>query len=310
MRDDSPGPYLGRFAPSPTGPLHFGSLLAATASYLEARRAGGRWQLRIDDIDPPREAPGQREAIPQTLEAFGFEWDGPILYQSQQTERYQAAIEQLKTQQAAYPCACTRKEVKAAAKAGLDGPIYPGSCRQGLPAGREARAIRMSTEKARIEFEDTLQGRIEVDLDAQMGDFIIHRADGFFAYHLAAAVDDGAPEISHVVRGIDLLYSTPRQIHLMQALGLTPPVYMHIPVALAADGQKLSKQTGAQAIDPQYSAQWLHQALQALQQPIPASLRKDRCSAIWDWAMAYWDPTPLQGIGEVSHSVWDPATLR
>ncbi|MEA5445795.1 tRNA glutamyl-Q(34) synthetase GluQRS [Gammaproteobacteria bacterium AB-CW1] len=295
-------PYTGRFAPSPTGPLHFGSLLAATASYLEARRHGGRWLLRIDDIDPPREAAGARDEIPRTLEAFGFEWDGPIILQSTHLDRYQAALEQLLAGGLAYPCACTRREVRAVAREGVDGPIYPGTCRNGMPPGREGRAIRLSTHEAQIEFKDDYQGPIAVDLEAQMGDFVIRRADGLFAYHLAAAVDDGDGEISHVVRGIDLLYSAPRQIHLMHCLGLTPPCYAHLPVILNREGQKLSKQTGATGLDTGQAPALLFHALRTLGQAIPEPLQGATLEEIWAWALEHWDSEPLQGrdvIGEV-----------
>lgn len=295
-----PGPPAGRFAPSPTGPLHFGSLLAATASYLEARRLGGRWYLRIDDIDPSREAPGARDAIPRCLEAFGFEWDGPIRYQSQQLPRYQDALERLLADGLAYPCACTRREVKAHAREGVDGPIYPGTCRQGLPPGRQGRAVRMLTRGTRIRFDDTLQGPIETDLEADMGDFVIRRADGLMAYHLAAAVDDGAPDISHVVRGLDLLYSTPRQIHVMEALGLSVPHYSHIPVVLNQERQKLSKQTGAAALDPDHPAEQLLRALKHLRQAPPDALADADLNAVWDWAFEHWNPSRLTGVKETS----------
>ncbi|MCP1726959.1 glutamyl-Q tRNA(Asp) synthetase [Natronospira proteinivora] len=303
-------PHVGRFAPSPTGPLHFGSLLAATASYLQAHRAGGQWRLRIEDIDPPREQPGAREAIPAVLSRFGFAWDGPIQYQSDHLPCYQKALEQLLESGWAYPCACTRREVREAGRQGPDGPIYPGTCRQGLPPGRQGRSIRLSTQDSEASFQDSLQGRIQLDLERDMGDFVIRRADGLIAYHLAAAVDDGDPEITHVVRGIDLLYSTPRQIWLMQCLGLTPPRYAHIPVALSLDGQKLSKQTGAQALDPERPSPSLHQALQALGQAIPPELQTAPLDEIWDWAHANWDPAPLKGRKEIDYPVWEKGSVR
>lgn len=287
--------YTGRFAPSPTGPLHFGSLLAATASYLEAHRHQGVWQLRIDDIDPPREAPGARDSIPATLEAFGFEWDGATTFQSSHTERYQAAVDALLREDRAYPCACTRREVKAKAKDGIDGPVYPGTCQHGLPAGREGRSVRVRTDPGEVCFEDAFQGSIHVDMARDIGDFVIRRADGLFAYHLAAAVDDGAPEITHVIRGIDLLYSTPRQIHLMQALGLAVPHYGHLPVVLNREGQKLSKQTGAEGLDDSHPGPQLHAALRALAQNPPDELATAPVPRIWEWAREHWDPTPLHG---------------
>lgn len=292
---DPPPSYAGRFAPSPTGPLHFGSLLAATASYLEAHRHHGTWQLRIDDIDPPREAPGARDRIPRALEAFGFEWDGAIVYQSQNVEAHAAALEQLLSGDLAYPCACTRREVKEAASDGIDGPVYPGTCREGLPPGREGRSIRARTRSEDLPFEDAFQGTVRVNMARDIGDFVIRRADGLFAYHLAAAVDDGAMDITHVVRGIDLLYSTPRQIHLMQALGLDVPRYAHLPVVLNSEGQKLSKQTGAEGLNETRPGPQLHTALRTLAQNPPADLATAPIPEIWQWARSHWDPRPLQG---------------
>ncbi|MDQ2069152.1 tRNA glutamyl-Q(34) synthetase GluQRS [Natronospira bacteriovora] len=293
----------GRFAPSPTGPLHFGSLLAATASYLQARSQGGHWYLRIDDIDPPREAPGARDDIPRVLEAFGFQWDGPIRYQSQHLAQYHAAIRQLLDAGLAYPCACTRREIREQGRQGPDGPIYPGTCRHGLAPGREGRAIRALTRNARIRFQDALQGTIDTDLEANMGDFVIRRADGLVAYHLAAAVDDGSDDIGEVIRGIDLLPSTPRQIHLMQQLGLVAPRYGHIPLALSPGGQKLSKQTGALPLDPSQPGPQLFQALRHLRQAPPDHLARASLPEIWQWAFSHWQMKALAGQDRTGEAV-------
>jgi len=241
--------YVGRFAPSPTGPLHFGSLVAALASWLDARRHGGRWLLRMEDLDPPREVPGAADAILRTLEAFGLTWDGPVLYQSTRQAAYEAALEQLRAAGLAYDCGCTRREVAEAGKPGLDGPIYPGTCRNGLPPGKSPRAVRVRSEADPIEFTDRQQGPIGQDVAREVGDFVIRRADGLYAYQLAAVVDDAFQGVTHVVRGADLLDSTPRQILLQRRLGLPTPAYLHHNLVLTPQGEKLSKQTHAPPVD-------------------------------------------------------------
>ena len=243
------GGYVGRFAPSPTGPLHFGSLVAALASYEEARAAGGHWLVRMEDLDKPREQPGAADDILRALEALGFEWDGPVLYQSARLERYRAIAHDLAQRGFAYPCACTRRELEDSALA-LDGArIYPGTCRHGLPPGRSARALRLRTHDAPIGFNDAVQGRIEQRVEHEVGDFVLLRADGVVAYQLAVVADDLDQDVTHVVRGADLLDSTARQIHLQRLLGARAPRYAHVPVALNAAGEKLSKQTGARPLD-------------------------------------------------------------
>ena len=240
--------YRGRFAPSPTGPLHFGSLVAAVASYLEAQYHQGVWLLRMEDLDIPREVPGAADEILTTLDAYGFEWHGSVLYQSQRTEAYASALEKLQEYHWIYPCACTRREIADSALHGLDGLIYPGTCRNGLAEGKTARAWRIKTESAVIAFEDAIQGHIAHNLALDIGDFVLKRADGYYAYQLAVVVDDDFQNVSHVVRGADLLDSTPRQIFLQQKLSLATPEYAHIPVATNAQGEKLSKQTLATAL--------------------------------------------------------------
>jgi glutamyl-Q tRNA(Asp) synthetase len=241
--------YVGRFAPSPTGPLHFGSLVAALASYLEARAANGRWLVRLDDLDQQRTQPGAAGGILRALERLGLEWDGPVLAQSSCIERYRAALDELTRDGLAYPCACTRKELEDSALA-IDGArIYPGTCRRGLAPGKTARALRLRTHGAPIGFADAIQGWVEQRVEQEVGDFVLRRADGIIAYQLAVVVDDMDQGVTHVVRGADLLDSTARQIHLQRLLGARKPHYAHVPVALNASAEKLSKQTGARPLD-------------------------------------------------------------
>ncbi len=241
--------YVGRFAPSPTGPLHFGSLVAALASYMEARAANGKWLLRMEDLDAPREQTGAADQILRALDRLGFEWDGPVLRQSARVARYGAAIEDLARRGFAYGCCCTRKELEDSALA-IDGSrIYPGTCRHGLAAGKSARAVRLRTHAVPIGFVDRIQGRIEQRVEKEIGDFVLLRADGIYAYQLAVVLDDLDQGVTEVVRGADLLDSTARQIHLQRILGAPTPGYAHVPVAVNAAGDKLSKQTGAQPLD-------------------------------------------------------------
>ncbi len=282
--------YRGRFAPSPTGPLHFGSLVAAVGSYLDARTQGGAWLLRMEDVDTTRNVPGAAEGILATLEAFGFAWDGPVLWQSTRLEAYAAALEQLKTAGLAYPCACSRKEIadSATQPAADGGMVYPGTCRAGLAPGRSARAWRLHVENAAISFVDRLQGRQEQQLARDVGDFVLRRADGLFAYQLAVTVDDDFQGISDIVRGADLLASTPRQIWLQRCLGYATPAYAHLPVASNAAGEKLSKQTLAPALEPAAAAASLCAALRFLGQPVPAELARASVPEVWAWAFAHW----------------------
>ena len=288
-------PYRGRFAPSPTGPLHLGSLAAAVGSYLEAQLHGGHWYLRIEDLDPPREIPGAADAILRTLEKLGFCWDGPVVYQSQRLEAYAAAAAHLEKQGVAFPCACSRSEIADSGVIGLEGPIYPGTCRDGLPAGKLGRSLRLRVPQRSIRFEDLLQGEVTQDLAQDIGDFILRRADGGYAYQLAVVVDDAWAGITHVVRGADLLLSTPRQIYLHQLLGNPLPQYVHLPVALNLEGEKLSKQTHAPAVDDQEPSQALWQALSFLHQEPGEALQGASIEKIWSWARDHWDPSCLSG---------------
>jgi len=285
---DSNKPYIGRYAPSPTGPLHFGSLVAAVASYLDARSHDGRWLLRMEDLDKPREMPGAADGILHMLDAYGFEWDGSILYQSQRHERYQSVLDRLIVADWVYPCNCSRREVAEIARAGIEGPVYPGTCRDGLSRKRAARAWRIKTDAAHLVFKDQIQGMFDHCMQRDVGDFILKRADGQFAYQLAVVVDDADQGITHVVRGADLLNSTSRQILLQYSLHLPSPHYAHIPVVAGLDGQKLSKQTGAQAISTDNAGLMLVQAMRFLGMHTPDDLEKDSLDAIWHWAKLHW----------------------
>lgn len=288
--------YRGRFAPSPTGPLHFGSLAAAVGSYLEAKQHHGIWLVRMEDLDTPRIMPGAADGILRTLERFGLHWDEEVIYQSQRTAAYDAALQHLQTIGMVYPCSCTRKEIADSALHGIDGQIYPGTCRNGLPAGREGRAWRVRTDNQAIEFIDALQGRISQHLEDEIGDFVVKRADGLFAYQLAVVVDDAFQGITHIVRGADLLASTPRQIHLQHLLGHPVPHYMHLPIAVNKQGEKLSKQTLAAPVNDSNPAPTLLHALRFLKQHPPAELAGNGVDEILRWAVTHWNNTPLKHI--------------
>lgn len=281
---------VGRFAPSPTGALHFGSLVAAVGSYCLARRAGGRWLVRIEDLDAPRVVPGAAADILRTLEVLGFRWDGEVVRQSGRQEAYLAALEQLRAQGLLYDCACSRKEILASAPhPGDEGPVYPGTCRQGLPTGRQARAVRVRVPEGTIGFVDGVCGRCEQNLAMAVGDFVLRRADGLFAYQLAVVVDDAASGVNQVVRGADLLGSTPRQIFLLESLGFPVPAYFHLPLVLNADGSKVSKRYGP-ADNPLAGgggrAVW--NALRWLGQAVPEELRAAPPEELLAWgAMAF-----------------------
>lgn len=279
-----PSTYRGRFAPSPTGPLHFGSLVAAVASYAEARQHGGAWLLRIEDVDTPRTVAGATEAILATLAACGMQHDGAIVFQSQRDDAYHAALHQLREHKLAYPCACTRREIADSALRGIEGPVYPGTCRHDI-GSRPARAWRVDTRGARIAFDDAVQGRIEQNVETEIGDFVLYRADNLYAYQLAVVVDDAEAGITHVVRGADLLDSTPRQIYLQKLLNLPTPQYLHLPVAVNAAGEKLSKQTRAPGIERSKVLPALIDALRFLGQQPPAL---DSVPALWQWTAEHW----------------------
>ena len=278
--------YRGRFAPSPTGLLHAGSLSTAVGSYLEARSRGGEWLLRMEDLDPPREVPGAADDILRTLEAFGFEWDGEVAYQSRRHGLYRAALERLAAAGHAYACCCTRKEIAAHARRGLDGYVYPGTCRRGCPDGRLGRAWRLAVAGGERVVDDRLQGAYRQDLARDIGDFVLLRADGFWAYQLAVVVDDADQGVTDIVRGADLLVSTPRQLAVYDALGLPAPGYCHLPVLTNAAGEKLSKQTLAPAISTRDAARQLGATLELLGHAPPAGC--ESLDELWRWAVANW----------------------
>jgi len=304
--------YRGRFAPSPTGPLHFGSLVAAVGSYLEARANRGEWRLRIEDVDTPRCSGESAAAILRTLEVFGFEWDGEVVWQSQRHAAYKGALDQLKAAGAVFPCACSRKEmadsatvsqIQRLAPAPDGATLYPGTCRAGLPAGKSARAWRLAVGAAQIEFDDAIQGPVRSFLAHEAGDFVVFRADGLFAYQLAVVVDDAEAGITHVVRGADLLDSTARQIYLQQRLLLPTPIYAHLPVAVNAAGEKLSKQTHARPVNETRPGKTLVAALDFMGQGPPTDLAKASVSDIWAWAKAHWRLAAVPCSRDYVHSV-------
>jgi len=267
----------GRFAPSPSGPLHFGSLVAALASWLDARATGSRWLVRIEDLDRPRVQRGVADEILRTLDRLGLYWDGEVIFQSRRTARYEEALARLGD---AYLCGCSRREIAdSAVSLAADGAqVYPGTCRAGMPAGKTARALRVRVHGT-VAFDDRVQGRVGQDLEREVGDFVLRRADGQFAYQLAVVVDDADQGVTDVVRGADLLESTPRQIYLQRLLGLPVPRYLHVPVALDAQGAKLSKQTDARGIGRDH----LRRALGFLGQPPSETL--DEAVRLWNPAL-------------------------
>ncbi|HWQ39456.1 MAG TPA: tRNA glutamyl-Q(34) synthetase GluQRS [Burkholderiales bacterium] len=280
--------YRGRFAPSPSGPLHFGSMIAAIGSYCDARAHGGSWQLRIDDLDPPRTARGAVDAILRCLEAHALQWDGPVVFQSRRSDAYHAALHRLRQAGRVFPCACSRKEIAEIARAGGEGPVYPGTCRDGLPPGRPARALRVRVEDTTIAFDDLLQGRIERHLAREFGDFVLYRADHVYAYHLACVVDDAEEGVDHVVRGADLLDSTSRQIYLQRLLRVPTPRYLHLPVALDASGRKLSKQARARPVDPAQAPAVIGAVAAFLGQRPPADLERSTPAEALRWVVSQW----------------------
>ena len=263
--------YVGRFAPSPTGPLHFGSLVAAVASWLDARAHGGRWLVRIEDVDTTRTVPGAADEILRALEGFGLNWDGEVVWQSRRTPLYEAALERLRLRGLVYRCRCSRKEIADSAAQGVEGAIYPGTCRDAAIDAGVVAAERLRADDASLAFDDRVQGRITQDVRREVGDFILKRRDALYAYQLAVVVDDAAQGVTDVVRGADLLQSTARQILLQRLLGLPTPRYLHFPVATNARGEKLSKQTLAPAASGERAGELLRTALAFLGQPRPAA---------------------------------------
>ncbi|MGB8339866.1 MAG: tRNA glutamyl-Q(34) synthetase GluQRS [Burkholderiales bacterium] len=278
--------YRGRFAPSPTGPLHFGSLVAAAGSYLDARANNGEWLVRMEDLDTLRTAPGAADDILRTLQAFGFEWDGKVVYQSARAELYQGALEKLREQKLIYPCACSRKEIADSSIVGIDGLVYPGTCRAGIrDRNKTARTWRVYTQENINIFNDLICGGISQNIAKEIGDFVVWRVHGLASYQLAVVVDDAAQGITHVVRGADLLASTARQIYLQQLLHLPTPQYLHLPVAANERGEKWSKQTLATALNSREPLPSLRAALDFLGQPSTEVLT---LTELWQFAIANW----------------------
>jgi len=285
---------VARFAPSPTGPLHLGSLLAAVGSFLDARAHGARWLVRIEDLDTPRVVPGCADEQLRVLEAFGFEWDGEVLWQSTRREAYRAALATLESAGRIFACSCTRKELAAA---GEESPGYPGTCRRG-PTRPGATARRFRVSDTTIHFDDIFQGAQDFDLTT-CGDFVIERRDGIASYQLAVVVDDAFQGVTRVVRGADLLASTPWQLDLQSALSLPRPIYGHLPLVVEADGAKLSKSGHAVPLDPAQVSKGLTATLTLLSQQPPPELGRMPSKEVWEWAFAHWRPQALVGRTEV-----------
>lgn len=292
---------IGRFAPSPTGPLHLGSLVAAVGSYLFARQAGGLWLMRMEDLDTPRIIPGMADDILRTLEALGFTWDGEVVRQSSRTAAYEAALAELARIGMVYPCGCSRAEIARIGSAphGREGELrYPGFCRNGLPAGKSPRAIRVRVADEPVTFKDGVMGEISENLGESSGDFVVKRADGPFAYQLAVVVDDGEARVNQVVRGADLLHSTPRQIYLQRLLGFASPGYCHLPLVTGPDGAKLSKRENAVSLADgrnlrKEGGKLLFASLRFLGQKPPALLERASCREILEWGVTCFDPAVI-----------------
>jgi glutamyl-Q tRNA(Asp) synthetase len=282
--------YRGRFAPSPTGPLHFGSLVAAVGSYLEARSNHGEWLVRIENLDPLREVPGASRVILKTLDALGMEWDGEVIYQNQRYDAYRTALAVLETQNLVYRCTCSRKEIADSAHMGIDGAVYPGTCRARYSSKGYSGAWRLRTDNTMMEFNDALQGPVRQRLENDIGDFVLRRSDGIYAYQLAVVVDDAEQGVSHVVRGEDLLNSTPRQIYLQRLLQYPTLSYLHLPVAVNAQGEKLSKQNCAAPVNASDAVPQLTRAIRFLGQNPPAELMESDVASFWKWATKNWKP--------------------
>ncbi|HHZ88303.1 MAG TPA: tRNA glutamyl-Q(34) synthetase GluQRS [Chromatiaceae bacterium] len=281
--------YCGRFAPSPTGPLHFGSLVAAVSSYLQARSRQGQWLVRIDDLDPPREVPGSADDILRTLDTLEMHWDDSVVYQSSRREAYLDALADLKSRGHLYPCRCSRADVARANISSHYGPVYPLTCRTADLDWDSGYSVRVRTDASLITVADQIQTPLTQILETDLGDYVLQRADGIFAYHLATVVDDIAEGITDIVRGQDLLDSTPRQLWLYQLLDTNPPTYAHIPTAVDGNGDKLSKHTHAPPIDRSNPRSSLITALSFVGHPPPEDVGAAPLAEIWAWAIGHWD---------------------
>lgn len=298
-----PPRYRGRFAPSPTGPLHFGSLVAALGSFVDARAAGGDWLVRMEDLDRARELPGAASSILHTLEHLGLHWDEAVVYQHQRLALYRDALADLSHRSLAYPCGCSRKMIAAGAHIGPEGPVYPGTCRDGLKPGTKARTLRFRVPPGEVAILDRIRGRVALDVSTQLGDFVLHRADGIPAYQLAVVVDDAAQCINHVVRGADLLLCSLRQRLLQQALDLDSPAYAHLPLALDSQGRKLSKSAADAPLDRTDPLTSIRRAWAFLGQP-PWPVEIDRLEDVLAFAIAHWAPERIpQGSAPVSSAL-------
>ena len=285
--------YRGRFAPSPTGALHFGSLIAAVGSYLEAKSHNGEWLVRIENLDKPREIPAASHEIFRALEILGMEWDHEVIYQDQRIDSYENILTILNKRGLTYSCTCTRKEIADSSITGISGQIYAGTCRNNVQNKDRPGAVRIKTDNNIIEFEDSLHGLISQRLESETGDFILRRSDGIYAYQLAVVADDATQGITNVVRGADLLDSTPRQIYLQKLLGYSTPTYMHLPVAVNNQGEKLSKQTKAALLDISNPVKQLVEAVNFLGQESPIELLGNSVSSFWKWAIENWHPEKI-----------------
>ena len=290
----------GRFAPTPSGPLHLGSLLAAAGSYLNVRHSGGRWFLRIEDLDRNRVIPGVADQMLRVLESFGFEWDGIVEFQSNRIYIYEQALQALRAAGRCYPCRCSRSRIALQESEPGEELVYPGTCRNVPDAAQGPHALRFRTEALDVEVSlvDRLQGLVVEDCHRKAGDFVIKRRDGFIAYHLAVVVDDELQGVTEVTRGCDLLSSTPRQILLQRALGYRTPTYAHLPLLTEADGRKLAKSRRAVPLDPASAGPALWQVLGWLRQEPPTELAAAAVGEIWAWALPNWRPERLVGLRE------------
>lgn len=299
--------YRGRFAPSPTGDLHFGSLVAAMASFLQAKVNNGVWLVRMEDLDPPREVKGAAGRILSTLDKLGMHWDEEVMFQSRRFRLYQDIIDELLNDRLAYFCQCTRKTLASNAPINALGAIYPGTCREKhLPANHRF-AVRLRTDNTPIIFRDHIQGLQISHLEKDGGDFVLRRADGYFAYQLAVVADDAEQGITEIVRGADLLELTARQLYLQQLRRYTTPHYAHVPIATNAQHEKLSKQTGATPIDMRYPAFELVAAAQFLGQTPPPGLEHAGINTFWQWALGTWD---LSKVPKRKQEIYDCARQR
>lgn len=291
--------YVGRFAPSPTGPLHLGSLTTAVASYLHARQRGGKWLVRIEDVDPPREQQGAAGRILRTLEAYGLHWDGDVLHQSTRAAAYRDIVLALLACGLAFRCGCSRKDVQASSRGARR---YPGTCRRRAFAAEALTAVRVRVDDEIVRFDDGIQGAVVTDLGRTEGDYLIYRRDQLPAYHLAVVADDAYQGVTAVVRGADLLEPTAVQLHLQRQLGLPAPRYWHVPVLVDAHGAKLSKQTGAAPVGDRYSPATARRVLELLGLRPPPSLENDGSQALWAWAIAHWRVEELIGRAGIHSS--------